>query len=93
MRCKRRRSPRLALGTSWSAPVWAEFCALINVARHRSGKPSLPFLNPRLYPLLGTNCFRDIISGSNGAYHAGTGYDMVTGLGVPDMKQLVNNLS
>ena len=80
-------------GTSWSAPVWAAFCALINEARHKNGKQSLPFLNPLLYPLLGTNCFRDIMSGSNGAYHAGPGYDLVTGLGVPDMKQLVTNLS
>jgi kumamolisin len=80
-------------GTSWSAPVWAAFCALINEARHKNGKQSLPFLNPLLYPLLGTNCFRDIVSGSNGAYHAGPGYDLVTGLGVPDMKQLVNKLS
>jgi kumamolisin len=80
-------------GTSWSAPVWAAFCALINEKRHDNGKPALPFLNPLLYPLLGTNCFRDIESGSNGAYHAGPGYDMVTGLGVPDVKQLVAKLS
>jgi hypothetical protein len=51
----------------------------------------LPFLNPLLYPLLGTNCFREIISGSNGAYHAGTGYDMVTGLVCRTGSKLVNN--
>src|SRR5262245_57260721 len=33
-------------GTSWSAPVWAGFCALINEARKNAGKPLLPFLNP-----------------------------------------------
>jgi kumamolisin len=80
-------------GTSWSAPVWAAFCALINEARQKKGKQPLPFLNPLLYPLLGTNCFRDIVTGSNGAYHAGPGYDLVTGLGVPDMKQLVTKLT
>ena len=80
-------------GTSWSAPIWAAFCALINEARHRNGKPLLPFLNPLIYPLLGTNCFRDIVSGSNGAYHATPGYDLVTGLGAPDIKQLVAKLS
>ena len=80
-------------GTSWSAPVWAAFCALINEARHKNGKPPLPFLNPLIYPLLGSNCFRDITSGSNGAYHCAEGYDMVTGLGTPDMKQLVAKLS
>jgi kumamolisin len=80
-------------GTSWSAPVWAAFCALINEARERNGKPPLGFLNPLLYPLLGTNCFRDIVVGSNGHWNAGTGYDLVTGIGVPDMKQLVAKLS
>lgn len=79
-------------GTSWSAPVWAAFCALINEARHKNGKPPLSFLNPLLYPLLGTNCFRDIVSGTNGAYTAGSGYDMVTGLGVPNIKQLLTKL-
>jgi kumamolisin len=80
-------------GTSWSAPVWAGFCALINEARAKAGKPALPFLNPLLYPLLGTACFRDIVAGSNGAFHAGPGYDMVTGLGVPNVRELVKALT
>jgi kumamolisin len=80
-------------GTSWSAPVWAAFCALINEARQKNGKPSLAFLNPLIYPLLGSNCFRDIVVGSNGHWHAEAGYDLVTGIGVPDMKQLVAKLS
>ena len=79
-------------GTSWSAPVWAGFCALINEARQKAGKPPLGFLNPRLYPLIGTASFRDITSGSNGAFDAGPGYDMVTGLGVPDVAQLIQAL-
>src|SRR5205085_5542789 len=53
-------------GTSWSAPVWAGFCALMNEARGKVGKPRLPFLNPLMYPLLGTNAFRDVTAGSNG---------------------------
>jgi kumamolisin len=80
-------------GTSWSAPTWAGFCALINEARKKAGKPLLPFLNPLIYPLLGTSCFRDITSGSNGAYSAGPGYDMVTGIGVPNVKQLIQALT
>ena len=80
-------------GTSWSAPCWAGFCALINEARTKAGKPALSFLNPQIYPLLGTTCFRDITSGTNGAYDAGPGYDMVTGLGVPDLKALVAKLA
>jgi kumamolisin len=79
-------------GTSWSAPAWAGFCALINEARLTAGKPALPFLNPLLYKLQGAPCFRDITSGSNGAYEAVKGYDMVTGLGVPDVKALIANL-
>jgi len=79
-------------GTSWSAPTWAGLCALINEARQNAGKPPLPFLNPTIYPLVGTSCFRDIVDGSNGAYHAGPGYDMVTGIGVPSTKDLIAHL-
>jgi kumamolisin len=79
-------------GTSWSAPVWAGFCALINEARAKAHKPSLPFLNPLLYPLIGSSAFRDIKSGSNGAFQAGEGYDMITGIGVPNLRQLIRTL-
>jgi kumamolisin len=76
-------------GTSWSAPTWAGFCALINDARNKAGKPPLTFLPPLLYKLIGSNSFRDITAGSNGAYSAGPGYDMVTGIGVPSVKALM----
>jgi kumamolisin len=79
-------------GTSWAAPVWAGFCALINEARGNAGKPFLPFLNPLIYPLRGTAAFRDITVGSNGAYSAGTDYDMVTGIGVPNIAALISAL-
>lgn len=80
-------------GTSWSAPVWAGFCALINEARTSAGKSPLPFLNPIIYPLTGTACFRDIRTGSNGAFDAGRGYDLVTGIGVPNLKELIATLT
>jgi kumamolisin len=80
-------------GTSWSAPVWAGFCALINEARSKAGKPLLPFLNPIIFPLMGTSCFRDIRTGSNGAFDAGPGYDLVTGIGVPNVRELVRTLT
>ena len=70
-------------GTSWSAPTWEAFCALINQKLGSSGP--LGLLNPKLYPLNGTNAFNDITSGSNGAYSAGVGYDLVTGLGSPNV--------
>jgi kumamolisin len=62
---------------------------LINHARKNAGKPPLGFLNPLLYPLLGTPAFRDILVGSNGAFHCGPGYDRVTGLGSPNVKELI----
>jgi kumamolisin len=79
-------------GTSWSAPVWAGLCALMNQARTNAGKPLLPFLNPFLYPLLGSPAFRDVTSGSNGAFHCGLGYDEVTGIGTPNVKELIARL-
>jgi kumamolisin len=78
-------------GTSWSAPIWAGICALLNAARVNADKQPLPFLNPLIYPLA-SSCIRDIVTGSNGAYHAKQGYDLVTGLGVPDAQQLVRQL-
>jgi kumamolisin len=78
-------------GTSWSAPTWAGFGALINQARANVGLGSLGLLGPRIYPLLGSTNFRDITSGSNGSggvYNAGVGYDLCTGIGVPNMANL-----
>ena len=80
-------------GTSWSAPVWAGFCALTNEARIKAGKDPLPFLNPLIYPLAGKAAFRDITSGSNGQFDARSGYDLVTGLGVPNVKELIAALA
>jgi kumamolisin len=79
-------------GTSLSAPVWAGFCALMNEARTKANKPTLSFLNPLIYPLK-DDCFRDITDGTNGGFNAGTGYDMVTGLGVPNVKKLIAKLT
>jgi kumamolisin len=80
-------------GTSWSAPVWAGFCALINQARANALLPPAGLLGPKLYPLLRTTAYRDIVLGSNGAYQAGLGYDLCTGLGVPDLKVLLRPLT
>jgi hypothetical protein len=77
-------------GTSWATPTWAAFCALINQSRVAAGKAPLGFANPKLYPLLGTTAFRDIISGNNNYYSAGLGYDLCTGLGVPNVAALIS---
>jgi len=79
-------------GTSWSAPTWAGFCALMNEARTKAGKQPLPFLNPLIYPVMSSGSIRDITTGSDGAFSAGIGYDLVTGIGVPDLKALTEEL-
>ncbi len=66
-------------GTSAVAPLWAGLIALLN---QKLGKP-VGFLNPQIYPLLGSTAFRDITQGTNGAYNAGAGWDACTGLGSP----------
>jgi len=72
-------------GTSWAAPTWAAWCALLNQNR---SKP-LGLLNPILYPLSGSSAIRDITTGTNGYYSAGQGYDMATGIGVPNVTNLL----
>lgn len=72
--------------------MWAGFCALINEARQKNGQPPLTYLNSLLYSLSGTAAFRDIAEGTNGAYTAKAGYDLVTGLGAPNVAELINRL-
>jgi kumamolisin len=86
-------------GTSWSAPTWAGFSAMFNQARAAAGKSPLGLLNPRIYPLIGTNNFYDITSGgnagganANGKYATGAGYDAVTGIGSPNVSNLLTTL-
>ena len=80
-------------GTSWSAPVWAAICARLNAVRVGQGKAPLPFLNPLLYQPAVRAGFRDIVSGANGYYECGPGYDQVTGLGVPNGAALMAALA
>jgi kumamolisin len=80
-------------GTSVATPIWAGLMALVNQARIADGKSTLGELNPLLYPLLKTKNFRDITSGCNGGYCAKAGYDLVTGLGVPLMSNLLPTLT
>ena len=75
-------------GTSAVAPLWAGLIALLN---EKLGKP-VGFLNPRIYPLLGSTAFRDITQGNNGAYKARVGWDACTGLGSPIGNSLLAKL-
>jgi kumamolisin len=80
-------------GTSAVAPLWA---ALVSrLAQAKGG--SFGLLQPWLYAgvTAGTAAagFRDITSGSNGAYAAGPGWDACTGLGSPVGTTLLTRLS
>jgi sugar lactone lactonase YvrE len=50
------------------------------------------FLNPKLYALQGTSALMDIASGGNATYPAAAGYDMSTGLGTPNVANLIQLL-
>jgi subtilase family serine protease len=83
-------------GTSYAAPQWAGLTALANQQAIENGNSTLGFLNPALY-VIGTGSsfgsdFHDITSGSNGAYSAVTGYDLVTGWGSPNGPNLIDSL-
>lgn len=66
-------------GTSAVAPLWAGLIARLNQGL---GQP-VGFLQPFLYSA-GAPALHDIVSGSNGAYTAGPGWDACSGLGSPD---------
>jgi kumamolisin len=75
-------------GTSFAAPMWAGYIALLNQQLVADGKPTMGFLNPTIYHL-GLkpgydSFFHDIVSGTSGSYSAVTGYDLVTGWGSPN---------
>ncbi|HTU97659.1 MAG TPA: S53 family peptidase [Solirubrobacteraceae bacterium] len=72
-------------GTSASAPSWQGIWARVNGAN-----TGLGFAGPVLYSSGESSSFNDITIGSNGAYTAGPGYDLVTGLGTPDITKLVS---
>jgi subtilase family serine protease len=82
-------------GTSFAAPMWAGYLALVNQQAVADGKPTLGFINPALYDIgLSSSYdtdFHDITSGSNG-YSATTGYDLATGWGSPNGAALISGL-
>jgi subtilase family serine protease len=82
-------------GTSFAAPMWAGYLALVNQQAAANGDPAPGFINPTIYPVgLGSGYgadFHDIISGSNGI-PATKGYDLSTGWGSPNGAGLVDAL-
>ena len=93
-------------GTSLGAPLWAAFTAIanqVNAANTSCIGGSAGFLNPTLYQLASSTStaasFNDVTTGNNdvllknsGEYPATTGYDMASGLGTPNLTNLVAGL-
>jgi kumamolisin len=82
-------------GTSQSAPLWAGLAAVMNQYLLANGGRLIGDLNPQLYRIAAgapLPAFRDVVLGGNAVEDAGPGYDMVTGLGTPDVDNLVRNL-
>ena len=75
-------------GTSFAAPMWAAYIALVNQQLAAQGKGTIGFINPTIYAQNVTSVydtdFHDISSGKSGSYTAVTGYDLVTGWGSPN---------
>ena len=90
-------------GTSFAAPLWAGFLALVNQQSLANGRPSVGYINPALYALASTprysTLFHDVSSGNNvwnkspGLFYAKNGYDLCTGLGSMNGTNLINALT
>ncbi len=72
-------------GTSAVAPLWAGLIALNNQQNGRSAG----FIQPQIYAAKAAYAFNDIVSGNNGAFSAGPGWDACTGLGSPNGAKLI----
>lgn len=76
-------------GTSFAAPMWAGYIALVNQQLAANSQSPVGFLNPTIYqnnsgsPSYYAANFHDVTSGTSGSYSAVTGYDLVTGWGSP----------
>lgn len=84
-------------GTSFAAPMWAGYIALVNQQLVANGKSTIGFINPAIYTenvtsRYGTG-FHDITGGTSGNYSAVPGYDLVTGWGSPNGTGLINSLA
>lgn len=89
-------------GTSFAAPRWAGFMALVNEQATLAKGPMPGFINPMIYSLGkgAAGQFHDVTSGSNPAtsdqsfsFQAIAGYDLVTGWGSPAGKALIDALA
>lgn len=89
-------------GTSAGPPQWAGIIALADDLRAQARKQPLGFATDNLYRIAqarrGRNDFHDITDGNNRldsdlGFKAGHGYDLATGLGSPDVANLIADLA
>jgi subtilase family serine protease len=93
-------------GTSFAAPRWAGFMALVNQQAVAAGNPTVGFINPAIYPIGESSSydsdFHDITVGNDSTeggccgqevFYAVPGYDLVTGWGSPTGQDLINALA
>ncbi|MGH9297395.1 MAG: S53 family peptidase [Acidimicrobiales bacterium] len=82
-------------GTSLSSPLWVGMWTRVQSAARKGG---LGFADPTFYKIgsgkLGNYAkdFFDVTEGTNGLYQAGTGWDYVSGWGVPNVANLMKSL-
>ncbi len=82
-------------GTSQSAPIWAGLTAVMTQFLKANGGSEIGDINPLLYRMAQgapLPAFRDVTLGGNAVDTAGPGYDLVSGLGTPDVDNLARNL-
>lgn len=82
-------------GTSLAAPVWAGIAAVMNQYLIEKGGRPIGDLNPLLYEIAQGSAlpaFLDITLGFNAVDSAAVGYDLVTGLGSPNVQFLAQDL-
>jgi kumamolisin len=82
-------------GTSQAAPIWAALTVLMNQYLVANGGQPLGNINPLLYRVAaGANRpgFHGISLGGNAVDLSQPGYDVVTGLGSPNLDYLVRDL-
>jgi len=89
------RQDAVGAGTSQAAPIWAALTVLMNQYLQAHGGQSLGNINPLLYRVAAgadRPGFRDISLGGNAVDSSQPGYDVVTGLGSPNVDDLVRDL-
>jgi kumamolisin len=82
-------------GTSQSAPIMAGLAAVMTQFLKANGGREIGDINPLLYQIAEgapLPAFRDVTLGGNAVDTAGPGFDLVSGLGTPDVENLARNL-